>query len=307
MTVTTGAFGNDTITVDQMVKDPTYIQGQILENMDRAFLEAGIFRNGGTNDGVVAFHEAAAPFLDTDAEDVAEFAEIPLGAVEDGKLRSVIGHKIAKGVSISLEMREYNKIDRVSQNVTALQNTMVSSSVKATLKAFDAAKVPVLTVADPFDSAAANPIGVFRTAKRMISQAKTDDNRLFGYKPDTMVISESALEAAIDHEQTQKFFRGNLANENPLYLGTTPNELSGLRIVTSAWLEEDEIYVMESQKAGFYSDSIPLTVTELYAPNGDNGYGGTTQSWRADAFRTRIIAVDNPKAVVKIENALGEL
>lgn len=307
MTVTTGAFGNDTITVDQMVKDPTYIQGQILENMDRAFLEAGIFRNGGTNEGVVAFHEAAAPFLDGDAEDVAEFAEIPLGAVEDGKLRSVIGHKIAKGVSISLEMREYNKIDRVSQNVTALQNTMVSSSVKATLKAFDAANVPVLTVADPFDSAAANPIGIFRTAKRMISQAKTDDNRLFGYKPDTMIISESALEAAIDHEQTQKFFRGNLANENPLYLGITPTELSGLRIVTSAWLEEDEIYVMESQKAGFYSDSIPLTVTELYAPNGDNGYGGTTQSWRADAFRTRIIAVDNPKAVVKIENALGEL
>lgn len=307
MTVTTGAFGNDTITVDQMVKDPTYIQGQILENMDRSFLEAGIFRNGGTNEGVVAFHEAAAPFLDGDAEDVAEFAEIPLGAVEDGKLRSVIGHKIAKGVSISLEMREYNKIDRVSQNVTALQNTMVSSSVKATLKAFDAANVPVLTVADPFDSAAANPIGIFRTAKRMISQAKTDDNRLFGYKPDTMIISESALEAAIDHEQTQKFFRGNLANENPLYLGITPNELSGLRIVTSAWLEEDEIYVMESQKAGFYSDSMPLTVTELYAPNGDNGYGGTTQSWRADAFRTRIIAVDNPKAVVKIENALGEL
>ena len=227
--------------------------------------------------------------------------------MEDGKLRSVIGHKIAKGVSISLEMREYNKIDRVSQNVTALQNTMVSSSVKATLKAFDAANVPVLTVADPFDSAAANPIGIFRTAKRMISQAKTDDNRLFGYKPDTMIISESALEAAIDHEQTQKFFRGNLANENPLYLGITPTELSGLRIVTSAWLEEDEIYVMESQKAGFYSDSIPLTVTELYAPNGDNGYGGTTQSWRADAFRTRIIAVDNPKAVVKIENALGEL
>ena len=74
----TSAFGGDTLTVDEMVKDPTYIPERILENLDGAFLEEALFRNGGTNDGVVAYREAAAPYLNDNSEEVAEFAEIPV-------------------------------------------------------------------------------------------------------------------------------------------------------------------------------------------------------------------------------------
>ena len=35
----TGAFSGETLTVDAMVKDPTYIQERILEDLDKAFLE----------------------------------------------------------------------------------------------------------------------------------------------------------------------------------------------------------------------------------------------------------------------------
>ena len=307
MGAVTGAFSGETITVDAMVKDPHYIQERVLENLDKTFLEEALFRDGGANEGVVAYAEAVAPFLDSNAEDVAEFAEIPIGNVDLGKVRSLIGHKVAKAISVSEEMRRFNKIDQVNKGVTALQNTMIHSSVRAALQTFESANVPTLTVGTPWDGSGANPLADLRAAKRMVSQAKTEDGRLFGYSPDTLVIAESTLEAALDSEVTQKFFVGNLANENPSYLGITPTALVNLRIVTSKWLEEDEIYLMEAGTAGFYSDSIPLTVSELYAPNGDNGYGGSTQSWRVDAFRTRIMAVDNPLAVVRIENALGEL
>lgn len=307
MGAVTGAFSGETITVDAMVKDPHYIQERVLENLDKTFLEEALFRDGGANEGVVAYAEAVAPFLDSNAEDVAEFAEIPIGNVDLGKVRSLIGHKVAKAISVSEEMRRFNKIDQVNKGVTALQNTMIHSSVRAALQTFESANVPTLTVGTPWDGSGANPLADLRAAKRMVSQAKTEDGRLFGYSPDTLVIAESTLEAALDSEAAQKFFIGNLANENPSYLGITPQSLVNLRIVTSKWLEEDEIYLMEAGTAGFYSDSIPLTVSELYAPNGDNGYGGSTQSWRVDAFRTRIMAVDNPKAVVRIENALGDL
>lgn len=303
----TGAFSGETLTVDAMVKDPTYIQERILEDLDKAFLEEALFRNAGTNDGIVAYSEAVAPFLNDDAEVVAEYAEIPLSNMDSGKVKSLIGHKTALGVSVSLEQRRFNKLDKVVQQVNALKNTMVRTSVRASLAAFANAEIPTLNVGTKWEEPTANPLGDIRAAKRMISQAKpeTDDQALFGYKPDTLVIAESTLEAALEHEATQKFFIGNMAAENPIFKGITPGILSQLRIVTSSWLEEDEIYVMEAQTAGFYSDSIPLTVSELYSPHGDNGYGGATQSWRVDAFRTRIIAVDNPKAVVKVEGALG--
>lgn len=303
----TGAFSGETLTVDAMVKDPTYIQERILEDLDKAFLEEALFRDAGTNDGIVAYSEAVAPFLNDDAEVVAEYAEIPLSNMDAGKVKSLIGHKTALGVSVSLEQRRHNKLDPVVRQVNGLKNTMVRTSVRASLAAFANAEIPTLNVGKNWEEPTANPLGDIRAAKRMISQAKpeTDDQALFGYKPDTLVIAESTLEAALEHEATQKFFIGNMAAENPVFKGITPGVLSQLRIVTSSWLEEDEIYVMEAQTAGFYSDSIPLTVSELYSPHGDNDYGGATQSWRVDAFRTRIIAVDNPKAVVKIEGALG--
>lgn len=303
----TGAFSGETLTVDAMVKDPTYIKERILEDLDGAFLEEALFRDAGTNDGIVAYSEAVAPFLNDDAEVVAEYAEIPLSNMDAGKVKSLIGHKTALGVSVSLEQRRHNKLDPVVRQVNGLKNTMVRTSVRASLAAFANAEIPTLNVGTNWEEPTANPLGDIRAAKRMISQAKpeTDDQALFGYKPDTLVIAESTLEAALEHDATQKFFIGNMAVENPVFKGITPGVLSQLRVVTSSWLEEDEIYVMEAQTAGFYSDSIPLTVSELYSPHGDNGFGGATQSWRVDAFRTRIIAVDNPKAVVKIEGALG--
>lgn len=302
----TGAFSGDTITVDAIVNDPTYIQERVLEDLDRSFLEEALFRNGGENQGIVAYAEAVSPFLNDDAEEVAEFAEIPLSELDHGKIKSLIGAKTALGVSVSLEQRRFNKLDQVTRQVTALKNTMVRNSVRASLRAFDSASVPTLDVGANWEDPAANPLKDIRIAKRMIREAKPEetDDQKFGYNPDTLVISESVLEAALDHENVQKFFIGNLASENPAYKGILPSALSDLRIVTSSWLQEDEIYVLESQTAGFFSDSIPLTVSELYAPHGDNGYGGTTQSWRVDAFRNRIIAVDNPKAVVKITGAI---
>lgn len=57
---------------------------------------------------------------------------------------------------------------------------------------------------------------------------------------------------------------------------------------------------MQTGVAGFISDTDPLTVTPLYSESGENGYGGSRQSWRMDAFRKRIIAIDNPQSVVKV-------
>lgn len=296
------AFGEDILTVDQIVNDPTFIPDHVYENLDGAFLEAALFRNGGTNDGVVAYREAAAPYLNDDMEETAEFAEIPVSDTNRGKLRSIIGHKTTTGIRISLEMRRFNKIDRVSEQITAAQNTAVRNGVQACLEAFEKAPITELAVGADWEDNDASPMLDIRQAKRMISTAKSPDRDdvLMGYHPDILVANEATIDLALWHDSVQKFYRGNLANENPVYTGIQPNAISNLRLVTSNWIPEGEAYIMQSGTAGFTSEAIPLTVSDLYAPGGENGYGGSTQSWRSDVFRHRIIAVDNPKAVVKL-------
>ncbi|HAF73291.1 MAG TPA: hypothetical protein DCL06_11250 [Corynebacterium variabile] len=298
----TSAFGNDTLTVDQMVKDPTFIPERILENLDGAFLEAALFRNGGSNDGVVAYREAVAPYLNDDAEDVAEFAEIPVSDMNQGKLKSIIGSKTALAVRISWEMQRFNRIDRLSQQISGLQNTAIKNGVESTLKAFNSGGVPELAVSTDWEDGDANPMLDLRQAKRMISTAKAPDrdDALMGYKPDIIVANDATIDLALSHDSVQKFYRGDIAHENPLYSGVTPQTIGGLRVVTSQWIPEGEAYILQSGVVGFVSEAQPLTVTPMYAPGGDNGFGGPNQSWRSDIFRHRVIAVDNPRAAVKL-------
>lgn len=307
MSTYTSAFGQNPVTVDALVASPTMLPDMIFENLDGGFFEKAVFRDGGPNNGIVGFNEAAAPFLNDDAEDVAEFGEIPVSAMEKGKAHALTGVKTALAIRISREMRKFNRTRDLDDQITALQNTMVRTSVKASLDAFNNANIPTLGVSAAWDNPSANPLKDLRAAKRMIRNA-TAPNRtdaLMGYTPDTLIVSESMLEAAIDHESTQKFFIGNAAVDNPVYKGITPNILSDLRVVTSPWLQEDEVYVLQSGRVGFVSYSDELTITDLYAPGGENGHGGVNQSWRVDAFYNRVIGVDNPKAVVKLTGVIA--
>lgn len=299
----TSAYGHDMLTVEQVVADPMWLAERTLENLDGAFLEEALFRNGGTNDGVVAYREAASPFLNDDAEEVAEFAEIPISNPNIGKARSLVGVKTALGIRVSREMRRENKIDQVSIQQTALQNTMMKSGVDATLAAFRNAEVPELAVTASWEQKDNDPLRDLLNAKRMVNSAKPEDagkSEKFGYSANAIIASGSAIDLLVWNERVQRLYNGNAAIENPIYKGITPGVLSGLRVITSPFLADDELYIMQTGVAGFISDTDPLTVTPLYSESGENGYGGSRQSWRMDAFRKRIIAVDNPKSVVKV-------
>ncbi|AKN77527.1 hypothetical protein HO100_11350 [Corynebacterium ulcerans] len=298
----TSAYGGDTLTVDSIIKDPTWLQERTLENLDGTDLVKAIFRNGGTNDGVVAYREAAAPFLNDDAEVVPEFSEIPVADLNQGRVKKLVSEKTGVAVRISREMIKKNKIDQVSLRQTALQNTMVKNGVEAAVKAFRAAPIQTLGVSANWGDTDASPMFDIRQAKRKVSKAKAPNqpNALMGYRADTILCSPASTDLMLFHEEVQRFYRGNAAVENPIFKGITPQTIAGLRVIESAWMPDDEIYVLQAGVAGFESVTDPLTVTPLYSEHGENGYGGANQSWRMDAFRERILAVDNPLAVVKI-------
>lgn len=304
----TSAYDGDPITVDSMLKDPTWIPTRVINSLDGAFLENLLFRNGGSNEsGVVAFREAAKPYLNDDAERVAEFGEIPVSDLSNGKVRSVIGEKVALAIRVSYEMRHENKVDLVGQQVTALQNTMIRSGVRASIAAFEASSAPTAPATDEWNVSGGDPVkDIFDAVEQIQSAQPTGggDDDYFGYNPDTILAHPTAVTALVRNEKVQKFYIGSVAGENPLYRGVLPQTVCGLQIVQSRFLDPSKVIVLESGVVGFYSDTYPLQMTPVYSEGGESGSGGPNMSWRADAFRKRILAVDNPKAAVTITGVL---
>ncbi|MBK4146630.1 hypothetical protein GWO63_010205 [Corynebacterium macginleyi] len=306
----TSAYDGPKLTVNEMLEDPTFIPQRVVDGMQGQFLEDLFFRQAESNKGVVAFREAAGQYLADDAEEIAEFGEIPVSVPEFGQLRAAYGIKTGEAIRISYEMRNENKVDQVNRHIQALEKTMIRHGIQATLGVFKSAKVQELQVSSPWTGG--DPVKDVFDAVEMVQSAHEDGdlNRQFDYEPNTILLHPASYTKLVRNEQMQKYYIGNAALDNPIFLdqngdsifgGLRNTELFGtLRVATSRLIEQGTAYVFEAQGVGFKSDTMPLTATPMYSEGGDTQLGGPTMSWRSDLVRKRAIAVDNPKAIVKL-------
>lgn len=306
----TSAYDGPKLTVSEMLEDPTFIPQRVVDGMQGQFLEDLFFRQAESNKGVVAFREAAGQYLADDAEEIAEFGEIPVSVPELGPLRAAYGIKSGEAIRISYEMRNENKVDQVNRHIQALEKTMIRHGIQATLGVFKSAKVQELQVSSQWTGG--DPVKDVFDAVELVQSAHEDDdlNRQFDYEPNTILLHPASYTKLVRNEQMQKYYIGNAALDNPIFLdqngdsifgGLRNTELFGtLRVATSRLIEKGTAYVFEAQGVGFKSDTMPLTATPMYSEGGDTQLGGPTMSWRSDLVRKRAIAVDNPKAIVKL-------
>lgn len=308
--IITSAYDGPQLTVSEMVADPTFIPNRVIDGLQGQFLENLFFRKAEDNKGVVAFREAAGLYLADDAEEIAEFGEIPVSAPELGPLRAAYGIKAGEAIRISYEMIHENKVDQVNRHIEALEKTVIRHGVRATQGVLEAAQVPTLQASAAWT--AGDPVKDVFDAIEMVQGAvdETDPDRVYDYEPNTILMHPTSFTKLVRNEQVQKYFIGAAALDNPIFKlddgepifgGLRDVELFGLlRVATSRLLPMGTAYVFEVQAAGFKSDTIPLTATPLYSEGGDSHLGGPTMSWRSDLVRKRAIAVDNPKSVVKL-------
>ena len=187
---------------------------------------------------------------------------------------------------------------------------MIRHGIQATLGVFKSAKVQELQVSSQWTGG--DPVKDVFDAVELVQSAHEDDdlNRQFDYEPNTILLHPASYTKLVRNEQMQKYYIGNAALDNPIFLdqngdsifgGLRNTELFGtLRVATSRLIEQGTAYVFEAQGVGFKSDTMPLTATPMYSEGGDSQLGGPTMSWRSDLVRKRAIAVDNPKAIVKL-------
>ncbi|MGN0095047.1 MAG: hypothetical protein ACI38U_03185 [Corynebacterium sp.] len=297
----TSAYDGVEITVDEMMADPTFIPQRIVDNLDGAFMEDLFFRQAESNKGTVAFREAAGEYLADDAEEIAEYGEIPVSTPEYGELKAAFGIKSGEAIRVSWEQRNENKVDVVNKSISTLQKTMIRHGVNAVIGVFTSASVPELQASAPWTGGTPDKDVLDGIELVQGAHEEGDETRVFDYDPDTILLHPQSLTKLLRNEQVQKYYIGNMANENPVFKGLTTTQLFGqLQVATSRLISKDAAYIFEKGAAGFKSDTMPLTATPMYSEGGESQIGGPTMSWRSDLVRKRAIAVDNPKSVLKI-------
>lgn len=298
------------ITVNDLIGSPLMVPTKIKELMLNQFLSETLFRNEGENsNGLVAYSEGHPTFLDQDVQDLAEGAEIPIATSSRGVPMVARSNTRGLGVRISRKMIKANKVGEVQRQITQLANTFKRADDRVARALL--ATLPDLPVDNEWDDETdGNPRLDIANAIREVTEAAPapsaggSDEEWYGFQPDTIVMNPGLLPTLLSSEKFLKVYVGNIANESILYTGKLPGKVFGLDIIGSMAWPTDEVTILERGTIGFYSDMFPLEITGLY-PEGNGPNGGPTQSYRCDATHTRAIALDQPKAGVRLTGLLA--
>lgn len=294
------------ITVNSLIRDPLLIRQRFLQMSDQQFIMDTVLRNAGSADaGVVQYFESTPLFTDDDAAVVGEAAEIPLTVGQDGIPKAAFTIKTARGIEISREMRDRNRMDLLNVRMTQVRNTIVRHWETRLFNAF-AAAVPAANVLDLTGSTAVKnwvtgSAPVIRAnildAMALITEAKVagQTNSYLGFNPDTLIISTRARYAMMKDATFGTIYTNSpLVDRAPTYTGQLERDVLGLKVLASRFLTDKNAYLIESNTVGGYADERPLQVSPTYPDN-------PREVWRSDVVRRTAIFLDQPLAIAQIK------
>lgn len=286
-------------TVADLIGNPMLIPARVLELMGNQFIAETLLRDAGRNaNGLVQFRESTPLYLGDDVEDVAEFAEIPVGAGQIGLPRIAFGTKKGLGVRVSREMRDENRIDAVNLQITQLANTFIRLEDRVLRALLANPAVPTIAAGAAWDTATGKPRRDLANAMEVVASATpnaTADDDILGFAADTSVFPGGIAPVLMDNPDFLAVYKDSLSAESIAYTGRMERDILGALALTSRSWPRDRALVLERKTLGFYSDTRPLESTGLYGEGGGPN-GGPTESWRSDTTRKRVMGLDQPKA-----------
>lgn len=280
------------ITVNDFIKQPTLIPRRILSLTNMRFVADQLLRPRPMTGPVAKFFETTPLFADDDVSIVEEFAEIPGARTSLGNPLFVRAVKRALAVKISQEMIDDNDVDAVNTQIQQVSNTMVKAIDNALWDAAIAnTNVGTVAATAAWSSGSSKIRFDLATAMQTVTDATDASGDNLGYMPDTLVINTTTQTNFLSSDDIAKVFvGGNIANENPQYLGKLGPNFFGLDVyVTRSSKISGKAFVCERQTLGFIGDRDPLQSTPLYEHR-------PTETWRSDTKRRSAIGLDNPKA-----------
>lgn len=291
------------ITVNAMIKDPLLIRARMLRMMDQQFIMNTLLRRAPRAEaGVILYQQSTPLFTDDDVSVIAEAAEIPLVQGQDGIPQVAFTVKTGLGIEITIEMKNRNRVDQVQTRMTQVRNTILRHWERRLFQAFTTA-VPAgntitLTAGSEWDGTTPAIRSNILDAMQLIREAEVPgmDDAFLGFDPDTIVLSTRTATMMMKDDDFRKVYEGSpLANKNPFYTGQLERQAFGLNWITSRFMTDDEVYLLERNTVGGYSDERPLQVSPTYEDR-------DREIWRTNVVRQTGIFVDQPYALAKIAN-----
>lgn len=282
------------ITIQTLLKNPTYIPARILELLDGQFIDDVLLRYEGDASTVV-FEEGASIYLDDEVSTLIEFEEIPVSGTQKGTPRLAVATKKGAGVRISEDMRREGNIGAVNRQIIALVNTMIRARFVVMRQLLLDSTIPSIPASAAWDTSSGRPRKDIALAQEEINSAGSGEDDTYGYEADTVVFPGGITPVLMDNDNFLKVYGGNLASENIAYTGKLPQDVMDMAALRARFWPTDRVLVCQRKTVGFFTEPRPLEVTPLYAEGGGPN-GGPTESHRSDATMKRASGVDNPLA-----------
>lgn len=306
----------DRVTVNRLLGNPTMIPERQIRLLENQFLVDGLFRQGPpAGNGAVAYRLNNPLFADEDPEIVEEYGEIPVVGTSRGLLKTVGTVKRGFALVVSREMRDRNDTATLNLRMQQLRNSMVRAWDRAFMNLIDSNTggdegIHLMAAGDGLGKTSTSwtepasgedPIRAdLAAAMEVIMNSGPngidDGDDIFEFEANTLVIPTTVAVNFLNNDAVNEVFaHGALADEQLKYTGKMPRKFFGLDVVQSRALNKSgAALVMQRGIAGFISDERPLEATAMY-PDQDR------ETWRSNITRRSAIALDQPKAIVRID------
>jgi hypothetical protein len=270
---------------------------------DKQFIMEALLRNvGRPESGVIQYEESSPLFLDDDMAVVAEGAEIPLGQGSTGLWKAATTVKIARGIVVTQEARDRNRVDLVQQRMTQVKNTMVRAWERRLFAMLSThPDIPtVSTGGGVWAGTGATPtirkdiIMAKKAVGQAVSPTTGNPDDYLGFEADTLVISENtAYTMTLDPSFIDIYKSSPIVTQSPIYTGQLERQVEGLTIMTSKFLPDTYAYVLQRNVIGGYGDERPLFVSPTVRDD-------DREIWRSNVVRRTGMFLDQPLACAKI-------
>lgn len=247
-------------TVSQLMADPKQITQPIMKFVEEWDLAKFLFRDGGANQGSVTFERDAAPLTEDGLETLAEFEEVPTTRMVGGQVVTELSETEGRALSISDDMRDFNKVGQVKKGIEQLKNAAVYNAAKKLRTLALAADIPEIPASAAWgDSGSAVIHDVFSAVESITgAEVPGHEDVEWDYEAEVMVAPRSIQGALLQDEQVRSLYVGNIADQNPAYKGFQNFSFAGLRVVFPKFWFSDRILITKPGALGFYSDARKL-------------------------------------------------
>lgn len=299
-------------TVNQLVKNPTWVPNAMRRMVKDANIAEWLLRQGPSAvSGSVAFEETMALYAGSEGEIVAEFGEIPM---TETPMRTPVTRATTKrgvGLKISKEMQTRNDVGRVQDELRMTRDTLVNGRDRVffdavmthpNVQSFAAASAATADgwySTDPTVSKIKKDVA--KAAYLLTSQGVTGAqySEKLGYEADTLIIHpQVASQFFVSEEVSKDMEQGSPASKGVSFTGLLPKRFMNLDVFKSWRCPIDTAIVCQRGIMGFISREWPLSGDPLE-------YDKNTQTYRTNFTYRDLVAIDNPKSVVKITNIDG--